>query len=61
MVHFFIFKIPTNTMYSVFQDELDTAMEMWNAHSIRPVRNNYVPSGQPRIMYNFPCLWDCVD
>ncbi|XP_061745248.1 uncharacterized protein LOC133544166 [Nerophis ophidion] len=48
---------------SFIQDELDQTINVWDAHVIRPSKNDRVPSGRPRIMYMFPELYttcDCI-
>ncbi|XP_061920002.1 uncharacterized protein LOC133660480 [Entelurus aequoreus] len=48
---------------SFIQDELDETINVWDAHVIRPSKNDRVPSGRPRIMYMFPELYttcDCI-
>ncbi|KAG9263170.1 hypothetical protein AMEX_G23174 [Astyanax mexicanus] len=35
----------------VLQKELDDYKQLWNTHTIRPVRQSYCPSGKPDAMY----------
>eukprot|EP00057_Strongylocentrotus_purpuratus_P004857 XP_003729637.2 PREDICTED: uncharacterized protein LOC100891753 [Strongylocentrotus purpuratus] len=45
----------------LIQSELDTTVEMWNSHIIRPSNNHRVPSGRPMMMYYTPELWGTED
>ncbi|XP_026119239.1 uncharacterized protein LOC113098401 [Carassius auratus] len=38
----------------IFQKELDEHRELWNNHTIRPVRQSLCPSGKPETMYHLP-------
>ncbi|XP_028456051.1 uncharacterized protein LOC114570053 [Perca flavescens] len=38
----------------VLQNELDEYKQLWNTHTIRPVRQSQCPSGKPEAMYNVP-------
>nr|XP_055023173.1 uncharacterized protein LOC129413507 isoform X1 [Misgurnus anguillicaudatus] len=38
----------------VLQKELDEYRELWNNHTIRPVRQSRCPSGKPEAMYHLP-------
>ncbi|CAM4619244.1 unnamed protein product [Leuciscus chuanchicus] len=38
----------------IFQKELDEHRELWNNHTIRPVRQSRCPSGKPETMYHLP-------
>ncbi|KAK7143936.1 hypothetical protein R3I93_014943 [Phoxinus phoxinus] len=41
----------------LIQDELDDTAQVWNAHTIRPSKNNSSPSGRPSVMYGLPELY----
>ncbi|KAJ4941197.1 hypothetical protein JOQ06_027484 [Pogonophryne albipinna] len=45
----------------LIQDGLDDTAQVWNAHSIRPLRNLHVPSGRPNVMYAVPGLYRTRD
>ncbi|MEQ2245180.1 hypothetical protein ILYODFUR_024921 [Ilyodon furcidens] len=38
----------------VLQKELDEYKQLWNTHTIRPVRQSKCPSGKPEAMYHLP-------
>ncbi|CAL8339152.1 unnamed protein product [Boreogadus saida] len=38
----------------IFHKELDEHRELWNNHTIRPVRQSLCPSGKPETMYHLP-------
>lgn len=38
----------------VLQKELDEYKQLWNTHTIRPVRQSQCPSGKPEAMYHVP-------
>jgi len=38
----------------VLQKELDEYKQLWNTHTIRPVRQSHCPSGKPEAMYHVP-------
>nr|XP_023008579.1 uncharacterized protein LOC106674987 [Maylandia zebra] len=39
---------------NVLQKELDEYRDLWNTHTIRPVRQSCCPSGKPEAMYHLP-------
>ncbi|XP_059930116.1 uncharacterized protein LOC132473851 [Gadus macrocephalus] len=41
-------------LLGIFQKELDEHRELWNNHTIRPVRQSLCPSGKPETMYHLP-------
>ena len=43
----------------IFQKELDEHRELWNNHTIRPVRQSLCPSGKPETMYHLPHRFVC--
>ncbi|KAM7399880.1 hypothetical protein PAMP_019118 [Pampus punctatissimus] len=43
------------------KDELDDTAQVWNAHTIRPLKNRNVPSGRPNVMYALPELYGTRD
>ncbi|MEQ2178753.1 hypothetical protein GOODEAATRI_017406 [Goodea atripinnis] len=38
----------------VLQKELDKCRQLWNTHTIRPVRQSKCPSGKPEAMHHLP-------
>lgn len=48
-------------MRFVIQDELDTMVETWNNHWIRPSRNSRTPNGRPSVLYTMPELVGAED
>lgn len=45
----------------LIQDDLDQTVCVWDSHSIRPSKNERVPSGRPKIMYSYPELYATSD
>nr|XP_055036971.1 uncharacterized protein LOC129424369 [Misgurnus anguillicaudatus] len=45
----------------VLQKELDEYRELWNNHTIRPVRQSRCPSGKPEAMYHLPHRFNARD
>ncbi|KAF6721335.1 hypothetical protein FQA47_004064 [Oryzias melastigma] len=45
----------------IIQEVLNDIKSVWNAHRIRPSRNQHVPCGIPNVMYMAPHLWDAED
>ncbi|KAL7376322.1 hypothetical protein ABVT39_005429 [Epinephelus coioides] len=45
----------------LIQDELDDTAQVWNAYTIRLLKNINVPSGRPNVMYVFPELYRTRD
>lgn len=44
---------------SVFcQEDLDSMCRVWNAHQIRPTKNQNCPNGRPVVMYSVPSLYN---
>jgi hypothetical protein len=43
------------------QSDLDSTVDVWNNHLIRPSRTQSSPYGRPNIMYQFPELWGSTD
>ncbi|XP_053274006.1 uncharacterized protein LOC128436266 [Pleuronectes platessa] len=43
---------------AVLQKELDEYRQLWNNHTIRPVRQSRCPSGKPEAMYHLPDRFD---
>lgn len=42
--------------YLIFQNEMDSTVDVWNNHLIRPSRTATSPYGRPNIMYTVPEL-----
>ncbi|XP_066497496.1 uncharacterized protein [Hoplias malabaricus] len=45
----------------LIQDELDDTADVWDSHTIRPSKNDSVPSGRPNTMYGLPELYGTRD
>ncbi|XP_042069377.1 uncharacterized protein LOC121812132 [Haplochromis burtoni] len=45
----------------IIQEVLNDIRSVWNAHRIRPSKNNNVPCGIPDVMYMAPHLWGAED
>lgn len=41
----------------MFQNDLDRLVSLWNAHRLRPSRNQTAPSGRPALIYSMPHLY----
>lgn len=46
------------TFLGVLQKELTEYTQLWNNHTIRPVRQSHCPSGKPEAMYHLPHRFD---
>lgn len=46
-----------SSINSVFQNELDSAVLVWNTHRIAHSKNSLLPSGRPSLMYELPQIY----
>jgi hypothetical protein len=55
---FFFRKTLAFIFIPVLQREMQTFMNMWNTHRIRPQKDTFLPNGVPDRLYNFPAHYN---